>query len=202
MPAFADWRIWGDRPVVVIVATGPSLTLPQVRLISQAHMRGRCKVIAVNDAVFPCWFADMAFAGDARWWIERQILPGFPGLKVTLDDDGNDIPPECFTVKRAGALGYSPEPGQIMTHGNSGAMAVQIAAHLSAQPIILAGFDMRNGPHWFGEYEPTSLRRNPNKDEWANLFMDLIKALPGRIYNATPGSALADYLPPFYLEAL
>lgn len=185
---------WKGFPVVV-VATGPSLTLAQVRTIGLARRSNRCRVIAVKDSVLLAWWADILFAADARYWTRRWGWKDFHGRRVGLAESPNPARYELLLLQRTGFEGCDLRPGYVATHGNSGAMAVQLAAQLSDDKIVLAGFDMKPGVderHWFGENEWGPPRRN--MDNWASSFRAIADALPGRIWTVTADSAL-DYLP-------
>lgn len=65
--SYAIEPIWQGQ-TVVIMASGPSLTLEQVRRVAIAKLKDRCRVIAVNDAIFIAWWADWLHAYDSRWW--------------------------------------------------------------------------------------------------------------------------------------
>ncbi len=183
---------WAGQTVVV-VGTGPSFDTKQARDIGISRARDRIRVLAVNDAVYPCWYADTVFAADRRWWVERRNVPGFDGLRVALGASYPDAPKQVRIIGRAGAEGCQLEPGAVYTHGHSGAMAVQLAAQMAAAKIVLVGFDMRaqegTPRHFFGSYEQP-LGTKPDMAAWLSRFGAIAEAMPGRIVNATSGSAL------------
>lgn len=214
MPGYKHWipgPDWAGK-IGVVVATGPSLSIEQIRIISLARMTDRCRVLAVNDAALVCWFADIVFAGDMKWWEARQCLPGFRGKKVGIDVAiGNETstPPACpdmLMVRRVGAFGFDQAPGKIFTHKNSGAMGTQVAADLAPEKIVLVAFDMRvvevDGKpkrHFFGDYQG-KLNTAPDISIWIKHFRFLQNALAGKLFNATKDSAL-DFVPYVDLEA-
>lgn len=191
---------WAGQTVVV-VGTGPSFTASQARDIGISRARDRIRVLAINDAVYPCWYADMVFAADRRWWVERRNVPGFDGLRVALGASYPDAPKQVRLIGRAGAEGCQTKPGSVYTHGHSGAMAIQLAAQMGAAKIALVGFDMRDDGkrHFFGAYDQP-LGTKPNMGVWLQKFQTIADAMPGRIVNATPGSAL-DCVPLIELQA-
>lgn len=204
-----DWT----GKTAVVVATGPSLSLEQVRIVALARMKDRCRVLAINDAALVCWFCDIAFAGDMKWWEERKSLAGFRGKKVGIDVSippaSPTVPasPDIAMVRRAGAFGYDVSPGRIFTHKNSGAMGCQVAADLNPDKIILLGFDMREmvidgklSRHFFGNYEG-KLNTSPDISTWIKNFQFIANALSGKLFNATKGSALEGIVPYVDLEA-
>lgn len=185
---------WEDRTAVVI-GTGPSLSLTQIHDIALARIDDRCRVIAVNDASLLAWFADILFAADRKWWKARGDVKTFPGRRVGLQETYHDATFDL--VQRSGSEGFDERSGFVRTHGNSGAMAVQIAAHLASARILLVGFDMQKTvarSHCFGKYESTDLDVHPNMGQWITEFRALASALRGRLFCATPGSAL-NFLP-------
>ncbi len=186
----------------MVVGTGPSFDAAQARQLGIARARDRIRVLAVNDSVYPCWYADMVFGADRHWWIERRNVPGFQGAKVSLGASYWDPPADVRIIGRAGSEGCQTRPGAVYTHGHSGAMAVQLAAQMGAAPIVLVGFDMRAtaGRHFFGAYDEP-LGTNPNMTKWVQRFKAIANAMPGRIVNASPGSAL-DCVPQVELAAV
>lgn len=204
MPPHKFWLpdpAWKGRTAVVI-ATGPSLSLRQCRSIALARMEDRCRVIAVNDAVFLNWWADICFSADGKWWMARHWIPGFAGLKVQVDVSEPHARPDMQVVKRVSAHGYDARPGHICTHKNSGSMAAQMAAQ-AADKVVLVGFDMRqvgDQRHFFGDYDG-KLNTTPDIENWIKDFRVLHNALPGKLFNATKDSAL-DFVPPVDLETV
>ena len=156
---------WPRLPVV-IVSGGPSLTLGQVRQIGMARARNKCRVIAINDAMYPCWFADIGYACDAKWWKAHEGVTGFRGLKVICGTETqNDLPfPDLHPITLTGLIGYDPTPGTVRGGGNSGHQALHIAGSLS-DLIYLVAYDYTDDPeckrrieedhlrdHWFGKH--------------------------------------------------
>ncbi|WP_192246108.1 hypothetical protein [Mesorhizobium silamurunense] len=195
---------FGDRPVIC-VASGPSLTLKQVWQIGRARSLDRCRVIAINDNMFPCWFADIGYACDKVWWNSKNGVPGFPGLKVSLEITGyHDI----RTMKNTGIEGYDDTPGCLRSGSNGGYQSVHLAAKIGASSggIILAGFDFSdNGSreHWFGLHEG-SMDKHSNITERLRLFRILTNELAKRgvkVFNATLQSNI-NWLPPYDLGTL
>ena len=176
---------------VAIVATGPSFTAAQAR------------VIAVNDAIYPCWFADIAYACDAAWWAHHDGLPGFTGLKLSLLDGTDPRAKPCevsgvWHIRSSGHEGFDPDRQHIRTGGNSGYQALHLALHLGAAKIVLVGFDMRDDDgqaHWFGDH-PREISRTRTPALWRDRFTALADAaqhLGVTVVNASPGTALAAF---------
>lgn len=199
-----------DRPVV-IVAGGPSLTLAQVRIVGIARARDKCRVIAVNDAVYPCWYADVAYAGDERFWRYHQGVPGFRGLKLAIQETRfRDV----RALENAGAE-YTGNEGLKIGHWkNSGAQAVQVAADkLYAKQIFLLAFDYSGSKdagdgtrdHWFGRHvDQPEFRMDINSDVGAikrlfRILTDHLQARGVEIVNCSPESTV-DWLPRSSIE--
>lgn len=162
----------------VIVAGGPSVNVGDIRTIGMARAADRCRVIAVNDAVYPCWFADVAYACDNRWWVEHSGVPGFRGQKMSLEPVPFD---DVETLKNTGIEGYDPEPGCLRSGSNSGYQAVHLAAKLGAKKIILLGLDYTDDGarmHWFGTHKP-GMDKHSNVVEWRRLLLGLTDILNG-----------------------
>lgn len=178
-------RIWPGETVVCI-ATGPSLTHEDV-----ASVRGRARVIAVNDAYQLAPWADCLYAADGKWWRWHQGVPGFAGLKFSINEraDQNRSKLGAVILKNAGRRGLSLSPTGLTTGSNSGYQAINLAVHFGAQRIVLLGYDMR-GRHFFGEHPDKTV---PPFDRSIAAFATLVAplALLGvEVVNCTPNSAL------------
>jgi len=198
-----------DRPVVV-VAGGPSLTLSQVRIVGMARSRDTCRVIAVNDAVYPCWFADILHAGDERWWRRNAGVPRYPGMKLAIQSTEF---PDVRVLENGGPDYVCDEGLRLGNWKNSGAQAVHLAARLYAKRILLLGFDFSGSretkdgtrDHWFGRHiDKPGCRMDINSDTDAirKLFRILTDHLHSRgveIVNCSPGSTI-DWLPTSTIE--
>lgn len=158
---------------VVIVGGGESFDATQARRIGMARSTGAVRVIAINDAVYPCWYADIAYACDAAWWRVHGPLSGFRGLRVTLEKPVHD---GILQLENTGNTGFDPEPGKIRTGGNGGYQMLHLCAHLGASKVILVGLDMHGG-HWFGQH-PQSLLRSTNHQTLSNRVTRFVEMAP------------------------
>lgn len=194
-------REWVGETAVVI-ASGPSLTREQCEAV-----RGRCRVIAVNNQgietdcdgqVVPAMapWADVLYAADAKWWrhYEKRALK-FAGTKVTIRDT---LPwPEVMSLKQSiEHASFDPRPTHLVSGGNSGYQAIHLAVHYGATRILLLGFDMKNGRngrrHWFGSH-PGRLDSRGNFTGWLRAFDKLARVLDHmgvKVVNCTPDTAL------------
>jgi hypothetical protein len=135
------------RDTFVLIGGGPSLTLEDVEFV-----RGKARVIAINDAYLLAPWADVLYAAD-RSWIDRHYgVPCFKGRKYSIDSK-DPTPRQDWTVLRnTGPLGLEMDPSGLRAGFNSGYQAINLAVHLGARQIILLGYDMSPDgvrEHWF-----------------------------------------------------
>jgi len=147
-----DFEPWAIPPIwrgqtVVCVASGPSLTLDQVRQIAIARLENRCRVIACAWSGLLLWdLADWWHTHDIQWFDENSdYTRRFQGIKT-----GQVYPPEWVP--------FFPEIGvRQVDFGSdaqqSGPQAIWIAAHTGAARIVLLGYDggasSTGQTHWF-----------------------------------------------------
>ena len=139
---------------VCVIAGGMSVTARAVRHIALSRMNDKCRVIAVNDAVYLAWWADWLHAGDYKWWAANiDRVQHFRGLKTTIDGVPSGW---ASNLTNTGRDGFDPDTGTCRNGNNSGYQAVHCAIQAGAAKIVLVGFDMC-GRHWFGAHptEPT-----------------------------------------------
>ena len=211
---FAPGDIWAGETAVV-VAGGPSLSLAQVRSIGIARSSDRCRVIAVSDAVYPCWFADILYSADAKWWDHHSGVPGFRKVKVSRNNLGRyDVQhvigidgvvahnPEEYV---RGVDGFDPTPGMLRYGPNSGHHAVHIAAQLGAKRIVIVALDFTDKDfardHWFGRHGGR-MDMCSDTSAWRAKFRLLTDDLDNAgvaVLNASPASTI-DWLPIVSLE--
>jgi len=137
-------KLWPGEPIVCL-GTGPSLTAEDV-----AYVRGKARVIAVNDAYKLAPWADVLYAADAKWWGWHKGVPGFTGLKYTAQP-GAVRWPGVQLMHRSGLDGLDLNPRNVRTGFNSGYQAINMAVHFGAGRSVLLGYDMR-GDHFFGKH--------------------------------------------------
>lgn len=184
---------------MAILAAGPSLTREQAE-----QVRGRCRVIAVNNTAidtevdgvlqlaFAPW-ADVLYAADAKWWhCYKDRALAFAGLKYTI----SAIPfPEVLRLQRSHQRAFDERPTHLCG-SNSGYHALHLAVHFGAARVLLLGFDMKNGingrRHYFGNH-PKRLNARPAFPTWINQFAKLAPELAKRrieVVNCSPSTAL------------
>jgi hypothetical protein len=191
-------RCWPGK-TAIIVAGGPSLTLRAVRAIAVARtdIADRFRVMAVNDAVFPCWWADWLHACDAEWWNANVVSVGeFSGIRTTLTEK---IPGAWVSgyLRNSGVYGFDDDPSSCRSGWSSAYQAMHIAIQTGVKRIILVGVDMKRiggQSHWFGEHA------FPSRSDYANAmipaFRTLVPALEENgidVVNTSMESALPDF---------
>lgn len=199
---FAPGRIWYGRTVFVF-ASGPSLDLRTIRAAAIARQAGKAQIIAVSDAIYPCWFADILYSADAEWWVANPGAFSAPGHKVSLDKTGD---PRTLSLINTGFSGYDTYAGNVRTGGNSGYQAVHLAAQIGARKIIISGLDFsadgaRN--HYFGKHRG-GMDKHSDTDGWLTAFKGLTEVLQAEnvlVMNASPRSRI-DWLQPADTSAL
>lgn len=190
------WRVepvW-EGETVAILGGGPSLTQRQVDAC-----RGRCRVIAVNNAYQLAPWADLLYFCDEVWYgwhREHKAFRGFSGIKAALSNARTwPRDPYIRVLQNYGDSGLCEIPDGVMTGRNSGYQAMNLAAHLGPARQLLLGFDMRvvgNRTHWHMEHK----RATPHDAFAVDMlprFPALKQALDARgieVVNCTPGSAL------------
>lgn len=145
-------RLWPGSTVVCL-GGGPSLTT-DVR--DFAVIRGRSRVIAINDAYRLAPWADALWASDKKWIDWHDGVPSFTGPKYTISSHDTTDRPDWTVLRNTGFEGLETDPTGLRTGFNGGYQAINLAVHLGAARIVLLGYDMAPNPdgpsHWFGEH--------------------------------------------------
>lgn len=150
--------------IVAVLCTGPSLTQADVD-----YCRGRCKVVAVSDAIYLAPWADALVSYDKGWWWAHK--PDYQGPKY-----------HCHVEKIEGVTMFDHRPG------NSGTLGVVVAAAMKPEKILLLGADLK-GTHFFGRHKKDGLRNtNPTQFKTMMRQFEALKNLP--IVNCSRDSAL------------
>jgi hypothetical protein len=158
---------------IVCLGGGPSLTVADVEAC-----RGRCPVIAINNAYQLAPWADVLYACDQKWWTWHSGVPSFKGPKYSVAASDPVTWPDVQVLQNTGPLGLELEPTGLRTGFNSGYQAINLAVHLGAARILLLGYDLSEGPggrtHWHGDHPD----RQPSP-YWAMLsaFPSLVEPL-------------------------
>lgn len=197
-----DW----EGETCAVLGGGPSMS-PAIA----ASLRGRCRVVAVNNNGVPTvdaggvnheaaapW-ADVLYAADRLWWHNnRAAAENFAGLKATMMPNGfTDFVPVVDGVRilgNGGPRGFDERTDYLRTGWNSGYQALHLAAHFGVARVLLIGFDMHGngGEHWHGDHSWRPGYRS-RYELFLSAFDELAAELGRRgvdVVNCTPGSAL------------
>lgn len=173
---------------IAIFATGPSLTAEDVNFV-----RGKARVIAVNDSYVLAPWADVLWASDGKWWgwPKHQGVPAFSGLKFSLEGTRfRDVK----VLKHTGKSGLELSPTAVKHGEGGGYAAINCAVHLGANRIVLLGYDLSYWPngetHFFGHHQERSTRRPEKNIEVYSTLVEPLKALKITVINSTRRTAL------------
>lgn len=166
-----------DGGTIVCIATGPSLTLEDVN-----YCRERAHVVALNDAWRLAPWADVLYSSDARWYPFHHWVPGYHGIKVSLDVKHDGV----ITMKCTGHNGIEWNRHGLRSQKNTGGAAINLAVHLGAKRIVLLGYDMgadekKPKHHFFGQH-PQGLRTSSpaNFMYFRSLMQSMVDPLKSR----------------------
>lgn len=175
---------------IVIIAPGPSLTEEQVNMVMKA---GKF-TIAVGEAWRYALYADILYHADGTWWKYHQGCPEFRGdLKISHDPTG--IPGIKRVLGSLQSEGFDVAP-YVVSGGNSGYQAINIATFFQPREIILVGFDMKDaadGRHLMTGDHPRGVKRPFNPERKVKAFSSLVEPLEAvgiKVYNCTLDTAL------------
>lgn len=153
--------------IVAVLCTGESLTQADVD-----YCRGKCKVVAVSDAIFMAPWADAMVSFDKAWWIAHPEVdyqgPKYMGHPEKVRGLDVDI------YKLHG--------------GNSGTLGLAIAFNvLKASRVLLLGADLK-GTHFFGPHQRGL--RNTQKHQFLQMKKQFACFKKYDVVNCSPDSAL------------
>lgn len=176
-----------DADVWFILASGPSQCQTDIDAV-----RGRGKVIAINNQVFAAPWADMLYSCDASWWKHYDVQ--FDGERVSSDVHAKPYVHSVIPREAGDGMGVHG----VRTGINSGYQAIQIAVWRGAKTIVLLGFDMQHGPNGEHHNHPDHPKHMGNfnrgvPETCAKKFPALAKdvaALGVRVVNCTRVTAL------------
>ena len=178
------------KKIVILAATGPSLTQTQ---LMQARKTPQSFLVSVNKVYQECPDADMLYACDGDFWDEYQ--PEFDGIKVTQDSRSAEKY-NCIYTPGDDLPGLSFDSQRISLGMNSGFQALDIVIKNGAQNIILIGYDMKlsddSKRHYFGDY-PQRCNLQSQYHLWMPYYETAAKQVREhgiRVINSTPNSAL------------
>jgi hypothetical protein len=181
-------RIWPGETVVCI-ASGPSLTREDCELV-----RGKARVIAINNSYQLAPFADALYACDARWWKWHKGAKDFHGLTFALERRSAQYRKDITVLKVGKPEGLSLDPMYLNTGKNSGYQALNLSVLMGASRVILLGYDMQRGPKGEMHWHPEHPMKTPHMYvEFRRRFESLIEPMRTagvEVINCTRSTAL------------
>lgn len=165
---------------VVVVASGPSLTLEQCALVEERRAAGRVRVVVVNRSWELLPRADALYAADGRWWDRYwpHVERGFVGACWTQDRDAAARYELCH-VECKTAPGLSRDPAIVHSGSNGGYQALNLTRHfLFREPtddekrILLLGYDLSHHGgrrHWHEDY-PAPFGNAGSVQSWIEYY--------------------------------
>lgn len=168
-------RLWPGETVVCI-ASGPSLTKEDVE-----HVKGKARVIVVNDNHRLAPWADVLYSSDQHWYRHYKGVPEFKQCKFGIQPLRPKPEWGISVLRNTGDRGIELSPSGLKTGRNSGAAAVNLAVHFGAARIVLLGYDMGRcgkqlGRHWFGEH-PRAIRQGAPYHTFIGMFATMVEPL-------------------------
>lgn len=171
---------WSDRPIA-IVGGGPSLAGFDLE-----RLRGKCRVIAVNEIMMDMPWADLGFSLDITWvWrrhveIEKRTNP----VLFAMPDDGKlgyQFPEAAHItyIKRQRSDVLSADPVIISSGGTSGFGAFNVSWLLKGRDIFLFGFDYgtNQGQHHYDDRKYAWYQKHDHWAGWARKFEQTLPQL-------------------------
>jgi len=172
---FPDW----EGETIAVVASGPSAKKAGVD-----QLRGKTRVIAVNESWKLCPWADALYACDGNWWKLHDGVKAFHGLKLSFDRDAcnlyKDIQQILIPDIKYDQLRID-QPGSVGAGGNSGFQSLNLAVQFGGKRILLVGYDMRVdlGEHWHARHQMPLSNPHPfdNLPRWRKALDGAAKFL-------------------------
>ena len=185
---------WRDDTVAVL-CSGPTLCQSDVD-----KLRGKCKVIAVNDSFLLCVWADVLWGADWDWWRHHEYCQGFEGERWTQSIGRPDWPQEAHrnglkVLKGIREVRLCTDRQTLYTGNNGAFQAMNLAVMAGAKRILLLGVDMQHidgKSHWFGDH-PAKLKQTRNFGIFRECFRKVRRDLEQRgieVVNCSPRTTL------------
>lgn len=188
--------------VWAVIGGGASGTVEEIE-----KLRGRVRVLCINDAYRLAPWADAVYAADIAWWAQhyQKVRECFAGRMYTCTNSA-DTAKLYHAYTLYGCWVFGQEPKHNLKHdglsndrrvlrmgGISGYQSIGVVKHWGAKVIMLYKFDMcRTGGllHWFGDH-PKPLRNGTDFSKYLKRFATIKPEDYGiEIVNCTVNTAL------------
>lgn len=180
---------------VAILANGPTLCQTDIE-----KLKGRCRVIAINDSYRLCPWADVLYGADWDWWQHHEYAQGFDGERWTVNMGKPGWARLAYSnglkvIKGIKEVRLSDDRETLYTGNNGAFQAMNLAIMSGAKKIILLGVDMQHidgKSHWFGDH-PKKLKQTRNFGIFRECFRKVRRELELRgieVVNCSPRTTL------------
>lgn len=179
----------------VVIGGGASLAKSDVD-----RVRGRARVLAVNNAFAIAPFADVVYACDEEWWQHNdEAVRATTRAARWAGDAAAAVRFGTARLALEEGCGAHALPGYAYTgNGNGGYQAIQLARHLGARVIVLLGFDCQHTggrKHWHEDHPRPMQNPSPERmTKWREAFPALARDLDAdsvAIFNCSRETAIA-----------
>ncbi len=162
-----DWQ----GKTVILIGGGPSLRTFNFMKLLPLRKAGAL-VIAINDAMRRCPWADVAFSIDRLWLSKRRyMLNQFKGEKVAIADAScAKFRPGVRYILRDPSPRLSDDMAVVCTGENSGFAALGMSMMRGATKIYMLGYDMTGPGHFHAGYEWNCPHGVADYPRWAGHF--------------------------------
>ena len=129
-------------------------------------------MLAIKHNVDKVPWADVCYGCDAPWWVSRNGLQEFKGIKLAHADKAVTRYPDIKRVHIKNPKSIDilvDEPLHVGSGMNSGFQALNLAVQFGAKRILLIGYDFtdRSGVHWYGRNTAPGMN-NPSGHNFRN----------------------------------
>lgn len=187
MQWFPDWT----GGICAVIASGAAANESDA-----AALKGRGRILVINNSFRLAPWADALYAADGRWWELYPDARRFEGIKITSDSvAAKRRKLHCVEVEQTHAILVEPS-GRIGHGGHGGFQGLNLAIQFGARRIALLGFDLC-GQHWH-EKHPEPLR-NPDDsslEKWRKCLdgqAPRLAVMGIEVINCSPTSALTAF---------
>ena len=201
-------KMW-EGETAFILAGGPSL-----KGFDATVLRGKGKVLTINDSWRLAPWANMMYFCDFNWWNIQQAQnkrakwKEAPNSEVGFHDliykafwvtscPKFSEHPQLHYLKLSGECGLETDPSKLKHGANSGYQALNLAYHLGVKRIVLLGYDMHiqgTRTHWHDEpreiYQGFQVTLEKSFLPHFDALVDPLKEAGIEVLNSTPDSAL------------
>lgn len=140
----------------------------------------------------------MLYFADKKWWDwhkERAEFKSFAGEKATVFVTGHLVDdPEVHMLRIEQTSGVSFTKDAICTGSNSGQQALNVAVLYGGNPIILVGYDAKDGAnkraHFFGDHPDRTRAPYANQIYEMRSAAKILEEKNIRVINATRDTAI------------